>query len=171
MKNEEKILQRIRIGQGFDVHRFADSPPERAVIRLCGIDVKHDFALIAHSDGDVVLHAICDSLLGAIAAGDIGTHFADTDLAYKDKDSRWFVTEVMKKIVAEGFQVANIDVTIIAERPKILPYSEPMKLALCELLKISPNQVNIKATTTERLGFLGRKEGIAAMAVVLLEGV
>ena len=153
------------IGQGFDVHRFA---PGRPLI-LCGVTVPHDLGLAAHSDGDVAIHALCDALLGAAGLGDIGHHFPDTDAAYAGIDSRILLRRVMASLAERGLRVHNADVTIVAERPKMAPHIAAMRALLAGDLNCDPARVNVKATTTERLGFTGRGEGIAAFAVVLLD--
>lgn len=157
----------MRVGQGFDVHRFAEERGEFE-IKLGGVAVPHDRRLIAHSDGDVVIHALCDALLGALALGDIGQHFPDTDPAYQGADSRELLRSVFDLIKTGGFELGNADITIIAEKPRVMNYSQPMRSALAEDMEASLSQVSIKATTTEKSGFLGREEGIAAQAVVLL---
>jgi 2-C-methyl-D-erythritol 2,4-cyclodiphosphate synthase len=156
----------VRIGQGFDVHAF--EPGARLV--LGGVEIAHTHGLAAHSDGDVVLHALCDALLGAAALGDIGNHFPDSDLAYRDIDSRELVRAVVDKVSAQGLRVANADLTAVAQAPKLAPYLDAMCHAIAADLRVERGQVNVKATTTEHLGFTGRQEGIAAFAVVLLEG-
>ncbi len=153
------------IGQGFDVHRFA---PGRPLI-LCGVTVPHDQGLAAHSDGDVAIHALCDALLGAAGLGDIGHHFPDTDGAYAGIDSRILLRHVMQSLTGLGLRVHNADVTIVAERPKMAPHIAAMRALLAADLGCDAARVNVKATTTERLGFTGRGEGIASFAVVLLE--
>lgn len=154
----------IRIGHGFDVHRFGGEGP----CILGGISVPYEQGLIAHSDGDVVLHAVADALLGAIAAGDIGRHFPDTDPQFKGVDSRILLRDVFARVKNSGFQLGNLDVTIIAQAPKMAPHISAMCLNLAADLESQLSQVNVKATTTEKLGFTGRKEGIAVEAVVLL---
>lgn len=154
----------LLIGQGFDAHRFA---PGRPLI-LGGLDVPHDQGLLAHSDGDVVIHALCDALLGAAALGDIGKHFPDTDDAYKGIDSRILLRRVMESLADLQLAVSNTDITIIAQRPKLAPYLPDMRDRLAGDLGCDRARVNVKATTTERMGFTGREEGIAAAAVVLL---
>ncbi len=154
----------IRIGQGFDVHKFGGQGP----IIIGGLSVDYPQGLLAHSDGDVVLHAISDALLGAMALGDIGKHFPDTDPAFKGADSRQLLRHCMKLVQAQGYQLGNLDVTIIAQAPKMAPHIEAMREIIAADLDAAVNQVNVKATTTEQLGFTGRKEGIAAEAVVLL---
>ncbi len=155
----------MRIGQGFDAHAF------RAGGRLVlgGVEIPHTHSLAAHSDGDVVLHALCDALLGAAGLGDIGQHFPDTDPTFKGIDSRKLLAQVMVKLVGQRLKVVNADLTIIAQAPKLAPYRDAMRAVLADDLQVNYNQVNIKATTTEQMGFTGRKEGIAALAVVLLE--
>jgi 2-C-methyl-D-erythritol 2,4-cyclodiphosphate synthase len=152
------------IGQGIDAHRFA---PERRLV-LGGGEIPFDQGLAAHSDGDVVIHALCDALLGAAGLGDIGRHFPDTDAAYADIDSRILLRRVMASLGERGLTVHNADLTIAAQEPKLAPYIEAMRAILADDLGCAPARVNVKATTTERMGFTGRAEGIAAFAVVLL---
>lgn len=154
----------MRIGHGFDVHKFGGEGP----VMICGVPVPYEQGLIAHSDGDVALHALCDALLGAIASGDIGTHFPDTDDKWKGADSRELLKAVYKDVQAQGYTLGNADVTIIAQAPKMLPFISQMRQTIAQDLAIELNQINVKATTTEKLGFTGRKEGIACEAVVLL---
>ncbi|MGL5949163.1 MAG: 2-C-methyl-D-erythritol 2,4-cyclodiphosphate synthase [Aeromonas sp.] len=154
----------IRIGHGFDVHKFGGTGP----CWLGGVAVPYEFGLIAHSDGDVVLHAICDALLGAIAAGDIGRHFPDTAAEFKGIDSRILLRDVFARVTQAGYVLGNLDVTIIAQAPKMAPHIEAMRAVLAADLATDLSRVNVKATTTEQLGFTGRKEGIATEAVVLL---
>jgi len=154
----------MRIGQGFDVHAFGPG----SSIMLGGIRVPHTAGVVAHSDGDVVLHALCDALLGAAALGDIGQHFSDRDPRWKGADSAQFVAAILAMLNERKLRVGNADVTVICESPKVGPVREVMQLRVAELLGVPSTSVNIKATTTERLGFLGRSEGIAAQAVVLL---
>jgi 2-C-methyl-D-erythritol 2,4-cyclodiphosphate synthase len=154
----------MKIGQGFDVHAFG--PGE--FVMLGGVRVAHRAGVVAHSDGDVVLHAVCDALLGAAGLGDIGQHFSDKDPRWKGADSAQFVAAVLQMLAARKLRVGNADVTVIAEAPKVGPVREAIRARLAQLLAVAPADVNIKATTTERLGFLGRSEGIAAQAVVLL---
>ncbi|RKD22761.1 2-C-methyl-D-erythritol 2,4-cyclodiphosphate synthase [Ammoniphilus oxalaticus] len=154
----------LRIGQGFDVHRFAE---DRDLI-IGGAHIPYDRGLLGHSDADVLLHVVSDAILGAIGEGDIGKHFPDTDEAYKDADSKVLLSKVVELMSEKDFRVINIDCTIMAERPKMLPYIPQMQTIIAQLLKVEIEQVNIKATTTEKLGFVGREEGIAALAVVLL---
>jgi len=155
----------LRIGHGFDVHKFGGEGP----VIIGGVAVPYEQGLIAHSDGDVALHALCDALLGAIAAGDIGRHFPDTDDKWKGADSRGLLKDVYRRVKQQGYVLGNADVTIIAQAPKMAPYIEQMCQAIADDLDVAVSQVNVKATTSERLGFTGRKEGIACEAVVLLQ--
>ena len=155
----------MRIGSGFDVHAFGPG----GFVMLGGVRVAHTHGVIAHSDGDVLLHALCDALLGAAGLGDIGQHFKDTDPKWRGADSAGFVTAVLAQLRAAGLRVVNADLTVIAQAPKVAPHREAMQARIAQLLAVPVRQVNIKATTTEGLGFLGRAEGIAAQAVVLLE--
>ena len=154
----------IRIGQGFDVHAFGDGDH----VMLGGVRVPHDRGVLAHSDGDVVLHALCDAMLGALALGDIGRHFPPSDDRWKGADSRAFVRHCDALIGARGWRVGNVDVTVICERPKVGPHADAMRACVAQDLRLDLDAVSIKATTTEKLGFTGRGEGIAAQAVVLL---
>ena len=154
----------MRIGSGFDVHAFG--PGE--FVMLGGVRIAHSHGVIAHSDGDVVLHALCDALLGAAGLGDIGQHFQDTYPRWRGADSRHFVREVRARLGEQGLGIANVDITVLAQSPKVAPHREAMRVAIAALLEIGAERVNIKATTTEGLGFLGRAEGIAAQAIVLL---
>jgi 2-C-methyl-D-erythritol 2,4-cyclodiphosphate synthase len=155
----------MRIGQGFDVHQLVAG---RRLI-LGGVEVPHERGLLGHSDADVLIHAIIDALLGAIGAGDIGGHFPDHDPRYKDADSMRLMEHVLSLVKTAGFDPVNLDATIIAQRPKLAGYILEMRKNIANVLNIPFEQVNVKATTTEMLGFTGRGEGIAAMAVVLLE--
>ena len=155
----------IRIGHGYDVHAFEAGDH----IILGGVKIPHHSQFKAHSDGDVLLHAICDALLGALALGDIGQHFPDTDNAYKDADSRDLLKQVYKKINKAGFELLNLDASIIAQRPRISPYIETIRGHIATDLKVEIEQINVKSTTTEKLGFSGREEGIAVHAVCLLQ--
>lgn len=154
----------IRIGHGFDVHKFGGVGP----ITMGGVKIPYDQGLIAHSDGDVALHALCDALLGALALGDIGKHFPDTDAEFSGIDSRILLKNVYQQIREKGYKIGNLDITIIAQAPKMAPYIEQMRTEIAKVLVTSLDQVNVKATTTEKLGYTGRKEGIATHAVVLL---
>ena len=158
-------MTRLRIGQGFDVHAFA---AERKLI-IGGVHIPYHLGLAGHSDADVLLHAICDALLGAAALGDIGRHFPDSDATYKNIDSRELLRNVNQKIVELGFQVVNVDATIIAQAPRMAPHVAAMVANIAADLGVGTDVVNIKATTTEKLGFTGRGEGIVAQAVCLLE--
>jgi len=155
----------FRIGQGFDVHQFAQ---ERDLI-IGGIKIPYEKGLLGHSDADVLLHTITDAILGALGLGDIGKHFPDTDEAYKGADSKVLLKRVVEQMKEKGYKVVNVDGTIIAQKPKMAPYIPQMNEKIAELLDIDLEQVNTKATTTEKLGFTGRGEGIAAQAVVLLQ--
>ncbi len=158
----------IRIGQGFDVHRFAD-PAEGRPLMLMGIQVPHDRGLAGHSDADVMLHALSDALLGAAGLGDIGLHFPDTDPAFKGADSLQLLERVMADLRSKGWRVVNADVCLIGERPKLSPHRQAMRERVAPVLGLAVDDLNVKATTTEKLGFTGRGEGLAAQAVVLLE--
>jgi len=155
----------MRIGHGYDVHRFG---PGRKLV-LGGVEIPHERGLEAHSDGDVLIHAVCDALLGAIGEGDIGGHFPDTDPANAGIDSRVLLRRVMDRVHAAGWDLGNLDVTLVAQAPRMAPFIARMRDNLAQDLSATPAQVNVKATTTERLGFTGREEGIAAHAVVLLQ--
>lgn len=155
----------MRIGQGYDVHKLVEG---RDCI-ICGVKIPYEKGLLGHSDADVALHALSDALLGAAALGDIGKHFPDTDERYKGADSRMLLREVVKKISEKGYAVENADVTIVAQRPKMSPYIEQMRKNIAEDLGVDIDAINVKATTTEKLGFEGRGEGISATAVVLLK--
>ncbi|MCP5144668.1 MAG: 2-C-methyl-D-erythritol 2,4-cyclodiphosphate synthase [Gammaproteobacteria bacterium] len=154
----------MRIGHGYDAHRFNDGDH----IVIGGVTIPHERGLAAHSDGDVLLHAICDALLGAAALGDIGRHFPDSDPAYKGVDSRSLLRHVIALLASEGFVVGNIDATIVAERPKFAPHIAEMRAHIAADCGVAPDNVNVKATTTEGMGFAGRREGIAAHAVALI---
>lgn len=155
----------FRIGQGFDVHQLAES--RRLIIG--GIEIPFEKGLLGHSDADVLLHTVTDACLGAIGEGDIGRHFPDTDATFKDADSSKLLEHVWGLVKDRGYELVNADCTIIAQRPKMAPYITPIKEKIAVLLETSPENINVKATTTERLGFTGREEGIAAQAVVLLK--
>ena len=157
----------MRIGQGFDVHAFGEGD---AVI-LGGVEIPHSHGLKAHSDGDVLLHALADALLGAVALGDIGHLFPDTSDEWAGADSRDLLRRVMARVLEEGFSVVNVDTTIIAQAPKMAPHVEAMRMNISEDLGVPVNRVSVKATTTEKLGFTGRGEGVACQAVCLLEAV
>ncbi|MCG9753645.1 2-C-methyl-D-erythritol 2,4-cyclodiphosphate synthase [Shewanella insulae] len=154
----------IRIGHGFDVHKFGGELP----LILGGVEVPYDTGLVAHSDGDVVLHAISDAILGAMALGDIGKHFPDTDPEFKGADSRVLLRHCYRLVLDKGYRLGNLDVTIIAQAPKMLPHIQSIRECLSADLESDVEAINVKATTTEKLGFTGRKEGIAVEAVVLM---
>ena len=154
----------MRIGHGYDVHRFCDGD----FITLGGERIPHKYGLLAHSDGDVLLHALSDALLGAAALGDIGKHFPDTDPQFKGADSRVLLRHVVDIVQAKGWKVGNVDATIVAQAPKMAPHIETMRQRVADDLQVTLDQVNVKATTTEKLGFTGREEGIAVHAVALL---
>lgn len=154
----------MRIGSGFDVHAFT----EGNAVTLGGIRIAHTHGLLAHSDGDVLIHALCDALLGALALGDIGVHFPPSDAAYKNADSTELLAKCMQMVRDKGYELANADMTLICEQPKINPHVFAMRERLASVMQVGIEQLSIKATTTEQLGFTGRGEGIAAQAVVLL---
>ncbi|GMM83719.1 2-C-methyl-D-erythritol 2,4-cyclodiphosphate synthase [Pseudoalteromonas sp. MTN2-4] len=154
----------IRIGHGFDVHKFGDEGP----LTICGEKIPFEQGFIAHSDGDVAIHALCDALLGAMALGDIGKHFPDTSAEFENIDSRILLRQVMEQVTALGYKLGNCDVTIVAQAPKMRPHIDNMRANLAADCQAELTQVNVKATTTEKMGFEGRKEGISAHAVVLL---
>ena len=154
----------MRIGQGYDVHRLV---PGRD-LWLCGVKLDHSMGLLGHSDADVAIHALCDALLGAACLRDIGYHFPDTDPKYKGIDSRLLLRETMRLVREKGYELGNCDITICAERPKLNPHIPAMQQTLAQVMTCDVAQVSVKATTTERLGFTGRDEGISALAVALL---
>lgn len=155
----------FRIGQGFDVHQLVEDRP----FIMGGITIPYEKGLLGHSDADVLLHAVADACLGAIAAGDIGKHFPDTEEEFKDADSAKLLQHVWTMVKEEGYELGNIDCTIIAQKPKMAPYIDEMRARIAELLEADPSQVNVKATTSEKLGFTGRGEGIAAQTTVLVK--
>lgn len=155
----------LRIGHGYDVHRFGPGD----FITLGGVRIAHTHGVIAHSDGDVLLHALCDALLGAVALGDIGQHFPDSDAAYKGIDSRKLLRRVYSLLKQKNYVLGNIDMTLVAQAPRVMKHAQSMRENIANDLECAIDQVNIKATTTEQLGFIGRGEGIAAYAVVLIE--
>ncbi len=155
----------MRVGQGFDVHAFASG---RKLI-IGGVEIPYHLGLLGHSDADLLLHAICDALLGAAALGDIGRHFSDRDPAFKDIDSRVLLRSVREKIRAAGYDVVNVDATIIAQEPRMAPHIPAMVALIAHDLGVATSAVNVKSTTTEKLGFTGRGEGIAAQAICLIE--
>lgn len=157
----------IRIGHGFDVHKFGGEGP----IVLAGVEIDYEQGFIAHSDGDVAIHALCDAILGALALGDIGNHFPDTSDEYENINSRILLRHVVGLMQERGYQLGNADITIAAQAPKMAPHLLAMRTCLAQDLKADIAQINVKATTTEKLGYVGRKEGIAVHSVVLLEKV
>lgn len=162
--SENNLVVNIRIGQGFDVHRMM----EGRELWLCGVKLDHDKGLLGHSDADVAIHALCDALLGALALGDIGRHFPDTDPRYRGIDSKLLLRQVCLLISELGWKLGNADITVMAEEPKLKPHIIEMRRTLAEVMDTDVGNVSVKATTTEKLGFTGRGEGIAAMASVLL---
>ncbi len=154
----------MRIGHGYDVHAFTEGDH----IRLGGVDIPYSRGLAAHSDGDVLIHAVCDALLGAAALGDIGRHFPDSEDQYRNADSRVFLRRVVGLLNQQGYEVGNVDSTVIAQAPKLAPQISAMRDNLAHDLEVPVDRINVKATTTERLGFIGRKEGIAVHAVALI---
>ncbi|MCX6149139.1 MAG: 2-C-methyl-D-erythritol 2,4-cyclodiphosphate synthase [Ignavibacteriales bacterium] len=159
-----KMIQPFRIGYGYDVHAFAEN---RSLI-LGGVEIPYTKGLAGHSDADVLVHAICDALLGTLSLGDIGHYFPDTDMKYKNADSKNLLSEVYSLIKKEGYVLGNLDSVLALQNPKIGPFVNKMKETIAELLESEPGQISIKATTTERLGFVGREEGVEASAVVLI---
>ena len=155
----------MRIGQGFDAHAFTIGRP----LILGGVSIPHDKGLAAHSDGDAVIHALCDALLGAATLGDIGNHFPDSDPAFRNIDSRILLRSVMAKIHDLGYKLCNADLTIIAQAPKMSPYIQSMREILASDMRVEISAINIKATTTEKMGFTGREEGVCVFATVLLD--
>jgi len=165
MNSDKKAqLPPYRIGHGYDVHRFGEGD----FIMLAAVKIPHHSAFIAHSDGDVLIHALCDALLGAIAAGDIGQHFPDTDDQYKNIDSTVLLEKTNQLLIKAGYAIANIDLTIVAQSPKMSPHTQTMSHNLAAVLNVEKTQINIKATTTESLGYTGREEGISVHAVAML---
>jgi 2-C-methyl-D-erythritol 2,4-cyclodiphosphate synthase len=154
----------MRIGHGYDVHRFG--PGDKLI--LGGVSIPYQHGFVAHSDGDVLIHALIDALLGAAALGDIGQHFPDTDAKWQGANSRQLLAAVVAMIASKGYKLGNVDITIVAQQPKMLPHLDKMRLNLAADISCNIDQINIKATTTEELGFAGRKEGIACHAVALL---
>lgn len=160
-------MTQMRIGHGYDAHRFTDPGDNRRLV-LGGVEVPHDRGLVAHSDGDAVIHALCDAILGALALGDIGRHFPDNDDAYKNVDSAHLLQQVVSLMQQRGWSVSNADITILAQAPRMAPHIDAMQARLAALLSVSPDAVNVKASTTEGMGFVGRREGVETYAVVLL---
>ena len=157
----------FRIGQGFDVHQLTENRP----LIIGGVTIPYERGLMGHSDADVLLHTVTDACLGAIGEGDIGKHFPDTDPTFKDADSSELLQKVWELVKSRGYKLVNADCTIIAQKPKMAPHIEQMKNRIAQLLETNPDCINVKATTTEKLGFPGREEGIAAQAVVLLKKI
>jgi len=157
-------MQSIRVGMGFDVHRFA----EGRMLWLGGVQIKHEKGLLGHSDADVIIHALCDALLGAAGLRDIGFHFPDTDDAYKDVDSKILLKETMELLRSKSYELGNADITVCAETPRLNPYIPAMITCLSETMQVTQDSVSIKATTSEKMGYIGREEGIAAYATVLI---
>ncbi len=157
----------FRIGQGFDVHQLTEGRP----LIIGGITIPYEKGLLGHSDADVLLHTVADACLGAIGEGDIGKHFPDTDPNFKDADSAKLMEHVWQLVKNKGYELVNADCTIIAQKPKMAPYIDQMRIRIAELLEAAPEQINVKATTTEKLGFTGRGEGIASQVAVLLKKV
>ena len=158
-------MSKIRVGFGYDVHQLVEGRD----LWLGGIKIEHTLGLLGHSDADVLIHALCDALLGAANLRDIGYHFPDTDPKYKNVDSKLLLADTMKLIRNKGYEFGNADITVAAERPKLNPHIEEMKTCLAKVMGVEADDVSIKATTTEKLGFTGRQEGIAAYATVLIE--
>ncbi|MEN3980382.1 2-C-methyl-D-erythritol 2,4-cyclodiphosphate synthase [Acinetobacter sp. CWB-B33] len=158
------MAAQIRIGQGLDVHAFEDGE----FVTLAGVQIPHTHGLKAHSDGDVVLHALCDALLGALALGDIGQHFPDTDPNFKGADSKVLLKHVYQLILDRGYVLSNADITVACERPKLAKHNLEMRQSIADALNVDTTQISVKATTTEKLGFTGRQEGILSMATVLV---
>ncbi len=154
----------MRIGQGYDVHHLQEGLP----LWVCGLQVPSPFGAVAHSDGDAAIHALCDALLGALALGDIGKLFPDTDPQWRGADSKLLLAQVVERVAGEGYRICNVDITVMLEAPKLRPYVDRMRALLAETMRVEPSRVSIKATTTEGLGFVGKGEGIAALAVALL---
>lgn len=162
--DESVLIPEYRIGHGYDVHQFGEGD----FVILGGVKIPYHHGFIAHSDGDVLIHALCDALLGSIAAGDIGQHFPDTDNKYKNISSSVLLKETSQLLQKDNYSIVNIDVSIIAQAPKISPFIQAMREHLAEVLKLSVSRVNVKATTTEKLGFIGREEGVAVHCVVMV---
>ncbi len=164
MNNKSRHIAPFRIGHGYDVHRFGEGD----FIVLGGVKIPHSHGFIAHSDGDVLIHSLCDAILGSIAAGDIGQHFPDTDEQYRNIDSSILLKKISQLLTQEQFEIGNIDISIVAQSPKMSPHIQAMRHHLATVLNIRSTQINIKATTTEKLGFTGRQEGIAVHSVVMV---
>lgn len=160
-------MKDIRTGHGYDAHRFAEPADQRALV-LGGVTIPYERGLLAHSDGDAVIHALCDAILGALGRGDIGRHFPDNDAAYKNVDSALLLQQVVSMMMDSGWTLANADMTILAQAPKMAPHIPAMCKRLAELLGIADDRVNVKASTTEGMGFVGRREGVETHAVVVM---
>ncbi len=160
-------MKLFRIGHGYDVHRFTENRP----LILCGVQVPYEYGLLGHSDADVAVHALCDALLGSLALGDIGKHFPDTDPQYKNADSMHLLAECCRLIKEKGYTIANADITIIAQKPKLAKHIEKMRSNVAQTLEVSADRISVKATTEEGLGFTGSLEGISAHAVALIEKI
>ncbi|KKO11923.1 hypothetical protein LCGC14_0014270 [marine sediment metagenome] len=160
-------MKDIRTGHGYDAHRFAEPDDQRALV-LGGVTIPYERGLLAHSDGDALIHALCDAILGALGRGDIGRHFPDNDAAYKNVDSGLLLQQVVAMMTDSGWTLANADMTILAQAPKMAPHTPAMCKRLAELLNVDVERVNVKASTTEGMGFVGRREGIETHAVVVL---
>jgi 2-C-methyl-D-erythritol 2,4-cyclodiphosphate synthase len=158
------MITDIRVGYGYDVHQFADNRP----LMLGGVQIPFHFGLLGHSDADVLLHAITDALLGALALGDIGTHFPDTDPAWKGADSAELLQASYQLVLKKGYRISNLDATVVAEAPKLKPHIPVMSKRIADLLEVDVDRISLKATTSEKMGFVGRSEGMAAMATVLV---
>ncbi len=159
----------MRIGHGFDLHAFQEGEAQQAHVMIAGVAVPHERGVKAHSDGDVAIHALCDALLGALALGDIGQHFPDTDPRYHQKDSAYFLEHCMVLVREQGYVIANLDITVLAELPKIKPFTAAMRARLAPLCGVEVGQISIKATTLETMDAIGQKRALAAHAVVLLQ--
>ncbi len=162
-------MTNIRIGSGIDVHRFSDTPEIGNAIVLGGVSIPHDYSLLAHSDGDVLIHALIDAILGALALGDIGKHFPDTDVRYKDISSLLLLSQVKTLMSEQGWSLVNTDITLVAQAPRLSPYIDLIRSSLAQALDMKMAEISVKATTSEGLGFTGRREGIAAFATVLVQ--
>ena len=163
-ERQDSTMERYRIGNGYDVHALREGLP----MWLCGVRIESEAGFVAHSDGDVAIHALCDALLGAAALGDIGLHFPDSDDRWKGIDSKLLLKEVMRMVRAKGYELGNADITIALQAPKLRPHIDSMRSKLAEVIGTDPGNISVKATTTERLGFVGRKEGCEVWATVLI---
>ncbi len=163
-ERQDSTMERYRIGNGYDVHALREGLP----MWLCGVRIESEAGFVAHSDGDVAIHALCDALLGAAALGDIGLHFPDSDDRWKGIDSKLLLKEVMRMVRAKGYELGNADITIALQAPKLRPHIDSMRSKLAEVIGTDPGNISVKATTTERLGFVGRKEGCEVWATVII---